>query len=106
MKFLLRSILVLAVAVAFGLMLYYVVQAVPGGSMNQPGVNTQADGSQNLPNTPAPKTERPEKNRGLRWGSILGFARRVIVFSILVFAAVLGKKYIFERKPDHKNTRG
>jgi hypothetical protein len=103
MKFLVRSVLVLAVAVAFGALLYYAVRALPNDSPNpRPNADVQ---SQNK--NPAPRPERSENNRGGGIGlrSILGLARRILVFSALVFFAVLGKNYIFERKAFGKKRR-
>lgn len=102
MKFLLRSLLVLAVAVVFGMGLYYAVRVLPTDSPNPPSSEIQRppENGTNASGSSTPRKERPEKDRGgfgLR--SILGFARRVIVFSVMVFAAVLARNYIFERKP-------
>jgi len=57
----------------------------------------------NIPANPSTRPERPEKNGGIRWRSLLRIARRVLVFSLLVFAAVLAKNYIFERKPARRS---
>jgi hypothetical protein len=109
MKFLLRSLLVLAVAVAFGAVLYYVVRALPNDSPNpRPNTNLQPQNRNNTSENPAPRPERSENDHGrggigLRF--FLGLARRILVFSALVFFAVLGKNYIFERKAFGKKTR-
>ena len=106
MKFLLRSLLVLAVAVAFGAVLYFAVRALPSDSPNPPpNANLPGSGRNALEN-PAPRPERTQSNRGggISWRFILGLARRVVTFSVLIFVAVLGKNYIFERKTDKKKT--
>ena len=104
MKFLLRSLLVLAVAIAFGVVLYYAVQALPGGSTpNQSAVKTQPEGAKHPSQNPASRPERPVNKGGLRLRSILQVTRRAIVFSFLVFISVLAKNYIFKRK---QNKRG
>jgi hypothetical protein len=103
MKFLLRSLLVLAVAVAFGVVLYYAAQALPGGSTpNQSAVKTQPEGAKNAPQNPASRPERPVNKGGLRLRSVLQVTRRAIVFSFLVFISVLAKNFIFKRKPNKR----
>jgi hypothetical protein len=104
MKFLLRSLLVLAVAVAFGAILYVAVQALPSDSPNPPPNANQPGTGRNTPENPAPRPGRSENNRGggVSWRFLLGLARRVVTFSVLIFVAVLGKNYIFERKPNKK----
>jgi hypothetical protein len=103
MKFLLRSLLVLAVAVAFGVVLYYAVQALPGGSKPNPSrVNTRPEGAKNVPQNPASRPERPENRVGFRWRSVLQVTRRAIVFSLLVFISVLAKDFIFKRGPNRR----
>ena len=106
MKFILRSLLVLAVAVVFGLVLYYAVRALPNDSppsRPNPGIQTHNENT-----VPRPRPERSENDRGGGTGRrfVLGLARRILVFSALIFFAVLGKNYIFERKPLGKKTRG
>lgn len=101
MKFLFRSLLVLAVAVAFGVVLYYAVQALPGGpTSSQQNMGTPPEGVKNTPANPASRSERPENKAGIRWRSVLRIARRVVVFSVLVLVAVLAKNFIFQRKPN------
>lgn len=106
MKFLLRSFIVLAIAVGAGVVLYYAVQALPGDSptSNPPGIQLPPENgrtpSQNLP----PRPERPENDGGFRLRSIFGIASRALMFSVLVFVAVLAKNLLFEKKSDKKNT--
>jgi hypothetical protein len=101
MKFLLRCLLVLAVAIAFGVLLYYSVQALPGASPTRPGSQLESQTGNNLPR---PRPERPENNRrdGPRLRSMVGVAGKTVLFSVLVFVAVLGKNCIFERKSGTK----
>ncbi|MGE5642202.1 MAG: hypothetical protein ACM3Y8_04240 [Byssovorax cruenta] len=109
MKFLIRSLLVLAVAAIFGLVLYYAVQALPNDSPNpRPNANLQPQNGNNAAENPAPRPERSENDRGgggigLRF--FFGLARRILVFSAMIFFAVLGKNYIFERKVFGKKTQ-
>jgi hypothetical protein len=99
MKFLLRCLLVLAVAVAFGVLLYYSVQALPGASPARPGSQLE---SQNVNNAqiPGPRPERSENNRrdGPRLRSVVGVIGKTILFSVLVFVAVLGKNFVFRKR--------
>jgi hypothetical protein len=101
MKFLLRSLLVLAIAVLFGIVLYYAVQALPGVSFNPPaGARLRPEGERNEPDRTAPGPERRENDRGggIRLRSLLDVARRMILFSVLVFVSILAKNLIFERR--------
>jgi hypothetical protein len=99
MKFLLRSLLVLAIAVIFGVVLYYAVQALPGISFNAPpGDRLQPPEGRKEPDRNAPRPERRENDRrGVR-RSILDVTRRILLFSALVFVSVLAKNLIFERR--------
>ena len=102
MKFLFRSLLVLAVAIAFGFTLYYAVQTLPNDAPSpRPNPNIQP---QNGSNTPRPERAENDRGGGIGLRSILGLARRILVFSALIFFAVLGKNYLFERKPTRKKT--
>ena len=102
MKFLLRSLLVLAVAIAFGFTLYYAVQTLPNGAPSpRPNPNIQ---TQNESNAPRPERAENDRSGGIGLRFILGLARRILVFSALIFFAVLGKNYLFERKPTRKKT--
>jgi hypothetical protein len=101
MKFLLRSLLVLAIAVVFGVVLYYAVQALPGISFNPPpGARLRPEEGRNEPDRTAPKPERRENDRGggIRLRSLFGVVGKVIQFSVLVFVSVLAKNLIFERR--------
>jgi hypothetical protein len=101
MKFLLRSLLVLAIAVTFGLVLYYAVQALPGiSSSAPPGARLRPEAGGNEPGRTSPGPERRETDRGggIRLRSLLGIARRVLLFSVLVFVSVLAKNLIFEKR--------
>ena len=107
MKFILRSLVVLTVAIAFGAVLYFAVRALPSDSPKPPpNANVRPESGRNLPQNPPPRTERSEnnRNRALGWRLLLGLGRRIVVFSMLIFAAVLGKDYIFKRKPNKKKT--
>lgn len=107
MKFLFRSLLVLMVAVVFGVGLYYAVQALPMDAPNpsSPEIRRTPESGSSAQVTPRP--ERPNKDRGgIGWRSILEVGRRVVVFSAMVFIAVLAKNYFFERKPDRKKPFG
>lgn len=102
MKFLWRSLLVLAVAIAFGFTLYYAVQTLPNGAPSpRPNPNIQ---TQNESNAPRPERAENDRSGGIGLRFILGLARRILVFSALIFFAVLGKNYLFERKPTRKQT--
>ena len=107
MKFLLRSLVVLCAAVAFGTVLYFADRALPSDSPNPPSnTNVKPETGRNKLKNPAPRPERSENNRGggISWRFIFGLARRVVTFSVLIFVAVLGKNYLFERKPNKKKT--
>lgn len=97
MKFLLRCLLVLMVAVAFGVLLYYSVQTLPGASPARPGA--QLENGNNAQN-PGPRPERPDNRRrdGPRLRSIVGVMGKTILFSVLVFVAVLGKNFVFRKR--------
>jgi hypothetical protein len=99
MKFLLRSLLVLAIAVIFGVVLYYAVQALPGISLNSPpGARLQPLEGRKEPDRNAPRPERRENGgRGVS-RFILDVTRRILLFSALVFVSVLAKNLIFERR--------
>jgi hypothetical protein len=101
MKFLSRCLLVLAVAFAFGALLYYTVQALPGASpiSPRPGVQLEPQNG-NAPQNPVSRPERPENKRrdGPRLRSIAGVIGKTALFSVLVFAAVLGKNFIFAKR--------
>src|SRR5215216_4555922 len=102
MKFLFRSVLVLAVAIAFGFTLYYAVQALPNDTPTpRPNANIQ---TQNGNNTPHPERAENDRGGGIGLRSILGLARHILMFSALIFFAVLLKNYVFERKPTRKKT--
>jgi hypothetical protein len=99
MKFLLRSLLVLAIAVIFGIVLYYTVQALPGISVNGPaGVRLQPQEARNEPDRNAPRPERHQNDRRGASRSILAVVQRILLFSALVFVSVLAKNLIFERR--------
>ena len=99
MKFLLRSLLVLAIAVIFGVVLYYAVQALPGISFNSPpGARLQPQEGRNGPDRIAPRSERRENDRRGWSRSVLSVVRRTLLFSALVFVSVLANNLIFERR--------
>jgi hypothetical protein len=99
MKFLLRSLLVLAIAIIFGVVLYYAVQALPGVSFRPPaGVRLQPERERNESDQNTPGLGRRENDRGGVWRSTLAVARRILLFSALVFVSVLAKNLIFERR--------
>jgi hypothetical protein len=107
MKILLRSLLVLAVAVVLGVVFYYAIQALPGLSFNPPpGARLRPEAGRNVPDRTAPRPEHRENERGRGSLSLLAAAGRVVLFSVLVFVSVLGKNLIFEgrlfkkRSPD------
>lgn len=105
MKFLLRSLVVLAIAAVFGMVLYYAVQALPGIASNpQPGVRLQPEGGRNESDRTSPRPERRENDRRAGSRSILAIARRIFLFSVLVFISVLAKNLIFERRPFKKRS--
>jgi len=99
MKFLLRSLIVLAVAAACGAILYYAVQALPGATSNQsPGVRLRPEGDRNEPDRTSPRLERRENERGGGSRFLLGIARRILLFSVLVVVSVFAKNLLFERR--------
>src|SRR5512140_2587538 len=99
MKFLLRSLLVLAIAVIFGVVLYFAVQALPGVSLNSPpGARLQPPEGRKEPDRNAPTQERRENDRRGATRSILSVIGRILLFSALVFVCVLAKHLIFERR--------
>ncbi len=104
MKFLLRCLLVLAVAVAIGLILYYAVQALPGTSpsSNPPGTQLETQNGSNAPDNPRPEPPRNERGGGFRLRSVVGIAGKAILFSIIVFVSVMAKNIVFERAPNRK----
>ena len=106
MKFLLRCLIVLAVAVAFGVILYYAVQALPGAT-NPPVVQRPPENGQAPPQNSPARPERPESSRGngISLRSILGFGSKMILFSAIVAIAVFTKNLIFERKPNKRTTK-
>ena len=106
MRFLLRSLLVLAVAAALGIMLYYAVQALPGGPQTSAGARLETPAGGNTPQNLPPRQERPENGRGsgFRPRALLGVVGKIILFSVLVTISVLAKNFIFERKSKGKNS--
>jgi hypothetical protein len=107
MKFLLRSLLVLAIAILSGVMLYYAVQQLPGAGANRPpGTVFRPEENRTRPENISPRSSRPQGDRrnGLRWQSLLQIGRRVLVFSTLMLVSVLGKNLIFDRRPKRKNS--
>lgn len=106
MKFLLRCLLVLAVAVVLGVLLYYAVQALPGAStISPPGTSLDPKNgdTSTQPIGPQPQGGKNDSRDGFRLRSIIGIAGHVALFSAIVFASVLAKNFIFERKPNKKN---
>jgi hypothetical protein len=107
MKFLLRSLLALAIAVVCGVVLYYAVQALPGITINPPpGARLRPEGGRNEPDRTAPGPERRENDRHGESRSLLAIARRVILFSVLVFVSVVAKNLVFERRLFKKRPPG
>lgn len=106
MKFLLRSLLVLAVAVACGIVLYYAVQALPGGSPNPPTARIEPPANGGSPQNLPPRQERPENNRGggFQLRAVIGVAGKTMLFSVLVTVSVLVKNFIFQRNSKSKNS--
>lgn len=103
MKFLLRCLLVLAIALAFGALLYYTVQALPGAAPARPGSQLEPQNGNNA-GDPAPRPERSENERGRapRLRSIAGVVAKTVLFSVLVFVAVLAKNFIFRIRDGQK----
>ncbi len=99
MKFLSRFFIVLAVAVGLGFALYYAVQALPDNPprFNPSSVRVEPGNNPNAPGDPAIRPERREGDggRGFRLRSVIGVAGRVVLFSVLVFGAVIGKNILF-----------
>ncbi len=105
MKFLLRCLLMLAIVGVVGVVLYYAVQALPASPSNPPpGTALRPEGGRDNP--AIPRQARPEGNRGggIRLRSLFQIGSRVLLFSVLVFLAYLGKKFVFDRKTNKKNT--
>ena len=104
MKFLLRSFVVLAIAVAVGVVLYYAVQALPSDSLtSNPSANQlPAENGKNAPKNLPPRPTENNRGGGIRWRSVLGIARRTIIFTVIVFVGVIAKNFLFERKPNKK----
>ena len=104
MKFLLRCLVVLAIAVALGAMLYYAVQALPGASpsLSAPGTQLEPQSGNNAPENPGPKPEGRGNDRGggIRLRSIVGVAGKAILFSVIVIISVIAKNIVFQKKPD------
>ena len=98
MKFLLRCLLVLAIAVALGVMLYYAVQALPGASpsLSAPGAQLEP---QNGNNAPRPEGSRDDQGGGIRPRSVVGVVGKAILFSVIVFVSVIAKNIVFQKKP-------
>lgn len=111
MKFLLRSLIVLAVAIGLGFALYYAVQALPNGSprVTPPNAQIEQENGQR-PETSEIRPERREgdRRRGFSLRSLVGLAGRVMLFSGLVFGAVIGKNILFGlgKKPNGRKTDG
>jgi hypothetical protein len=106
MKFLSRFLIVSAVAVGLGFLLYLAVQALPGDSRaTNPSVGEVAppNGS-NAPENSSARPDRPENNRveGIRWRAIARIARRTFVFAVIVFVTVLAKTVVFGRESNAK----
>jgi hypothetical protein len=107
MTFILRFIIVLAVAAAIGVGLFYVVNALPNNFRNfapeGERFNPQGNPGQSAP----PQRFRPEgRERGGEGGfSLFGFVQvfsRFILFAVITFVAVIIKN-LFRRKPTNKS---
>jgi hypothetical protein len=106
MKFILRFLTVLAVAVGLGLLLYFAVEALPNNSRASRGGSTPRGGL-TTPESQTSRAERPEGNRneGIRWRAIARVARRTFVFVVIVFVAILAKNSLFDRGGNFKKIR-
>ena len=112
MKFLIRCIVVLAVAIAVGLGLYYSVQALPNSLQNFiPGGEGFRPERNNGPlNNPfvRPGGIRPEGFEGGEGGAgLFGFVRvigRVILFAGITFVTVIIARFL-KRKPEGGRTQ-
>ncbi len=102
MKFLLRCLLVLAIAVALGVMLYYAVQALPGASPSSsaPGTQLEPQSGNNAPENSGPRPEGRGNDRGggIRLRSVIGIVDKAILFSVIVFVSVIAKNIVFQKK--------
>jgi hypothetical protein len=100
MRFLLRSLIVLAIAILSGLALYYAVQALPTVSSGPTGIRPEPQSAGNATENPMPRPERSEGDLdGIRWRSLVGVAGKTVVFSILVFISVIAERIIFRKTP-------
>jgi hypothetical protein len=107
MKLLPRSLLVLAIAVVCGVVLYYSVQALPGISINPPpGARFRVEGGRKEPDRTTPGPERRENDLRGASRSLLAVVRRFILFSVLVFVSVVAKNLIFEGRLFKKRLPG
>ena len=105
MRFLMRCLLTLGVAVVLGVLLYYAVQAVSDASPQQrQHIGNAPPVASNAAENPATRPARPENNSGggVRGRSLLQIAKRIVIFSVLVFASVLARNLIFNRKPSQR----
>lgn len=107
MKFILRFLTVSAVAVVFGVVLYYAVQAWPNDS-RAAVPSTSVSPTQSVLSTPASQASRPERadptRKAIQWRSIVRVGRHVLQFSLIVLATVLTRSFVFGRKPNSKNS--
>lgn len=108
MKFLLRCLLVLAIAVALGAMLYYAVQALPGASpsLRPPGTQLEPQNGNNTPQNPGPRPEERGNDRGggIRLRSVIGILGKAILFSVIVLVSVIAKNIVFQKKPNNNKS--
>ena len=104
MRFLFRCLVVLAVAVVAGVVLYYSVQALPGNTPAPNPPSLQRPPSDGNPQSNLPRPERPENNRGegIRLRSVAGVFGHIGLFAVIVFIAVIAKNLIFGRKAGGK----
>jgi len=108
MKFIYRSIIVFAVAIGIGMVLYFAVQALPNDSRpaNPPANGAAHQNGLTSPGNQTSRPERPENNRneGIRWRSLARIARRTFVFAVIVFITVLAKNSVFDRESRAKKS--
>ena len=106
MKFSIRALVVSAVAVGLGIILYFAVQALPNDS-RPANSSTGGPALQNGVNAPGSQTSRPERpgnnrNEGIRWRSLVRIARRTFTFSIIVLLTVFAKNFLFPKARNSK----
>ena len=103
--------IVLAIAAALGIGLYYAVRALPDDAPRFDPANVRIEPGNNQTDNPGfpPGGDRPEggdrRDGGLSLRGFVGVAGKTVMFSVITFVTVLLMK-LFKREPARPKTPG